>query len=258
MDIALKLLEAAGSLCLLYFVFIMIYVGPRISFHYIWLVSGLVLRFIAGAVENGSWYRIPGGLRALFLVLLLLGGLLLIAMEIRIFSGMRAVPEEPVRYVIVLGACIRGVRVTRSLSYRLKKAAAYARSHPDCMLVVSGGQGPGEDVTEASAMSGYLQNLGIVPERILLEDRSVNTRENLLFSREIICRHAETSDENLSVAICSNNFHIYRALALAQMVGDWKVSGLAARTDPFMWLSFTLREGIALFKERLFGHIARF
>lgn len=265
----------------MYFAFIMVYVGPRPSFHYVWLVLGTLLRGIVWMIEQKKYFLIPEVLRFMFIGVIIVGLILLIAMEARVFSTMWAKPRQTVKYIIVLGACVRGTRVTRSLSYRLKKAAAYAKEHPHCMLVVSGGQGPGEDITEAQAMNLYLQNLGISSERILLEDQSVNTRENLIFSRKIILSYENSKwdkgneqiggkekrldcagdnmghvhEEDLAVAICSNNFHIYRAMALAAAVGKWKVYGLAARTDPFMWLSFTVREGVALLKEMLFGHI---
>lgn len=241
----------------MYFTFIVIYVGPRPSFHYVWMASGAVFLCVGKSLETGSWFLIPEILRKLLILCAGLGLVLFLFMEILVFSKMGAVPKRPVRYVIVLGACVRGTRVTRSLAFRLKKAAEYADAHPDCMLVVSGGQGPGEDITEAQAMRDWLVSHGIAAERILQEDRSVNTRENLLFSKEVICRHeaAVKGKTELSVAVCSNNFHMYRALALAKAVGTWQTEGLAAMTDPFMWLSFTVREGIALFKELIFGHI---
>ena len=275
MDRWIDFFYLAGRICLLYFILIIIYVGPRRSFHYIWMAAGAVLLCAGWGLETGNWFLIPEKLRMVLMISAAAGMIVLAAMEVLVCSKMLVTPKQPVKYVIVLGACVRGTRVTRSLSYRLKKAAAYAREHPHCLLVVSGGQGPGEDITEAQAMSAYLQNLGIERERILLEDRSVNTRENLLFSRQIICRYEKmqadatengcaggppadccADEEHLSVAVCSNNFHMYRAMALARAVGKWKIEGLAAMTDPFMWLSFTVREGTALFKELIFGHIS--
>ena len=280
----------AGWICLLYFIFIVIYVGPRPSFHYVWLAAGIVFLCVNRSLETGIWLQRPVMLRTVLVFSVLVCTAVFFLMELLVLSKMRAVPKRPVQYVIVLGACVRGTRVTRSLAFRLKRAAEYAQAHPDCMLVVSGGQEPGEDITEAQAMSSWLVKHGIGRERILLEDRSVNTRENLLFSKEIICRYeavecmsaeceaaeyeavkkADTAEdacaeelphncggieEKLSIAVCSNNFHMYRALSLAGAVGKWHTEGLAAMTDPFMWLSFTVREGAALFKELIFGHI---
>lgn len=264
----IEFLKITGEFCLLYFVLIILYVGPRLSFHYTWMAAGVFLCGTSRVIKSGIWFLIPTIIRFVIIGSLVVGLLLLIVMEIRIFSKMWVVPPENVQYVIILGACVRGIRVTRSLSYRLKKAASYAKRHPGCILVVSGGQGPGEDITEAQAMNSYLQELDISKDRILLEDRSVNTRENIMFSKKIILGYekkrlsdgfgntaADMQEEALTVAICSNNFHMYRAMALASAAGTWKVYGLAAMTDPFMWLSFTVREGIALFKELLFGHI---
>lgn len=265
----------AGWICLLYFIFIVIYVGPRPSFHYVWLAAGIVFLCVDRSLETGIWLQMPVMLRIILIFSVFVCTAVFFLMELLVLSKMRAVPKRPVQYVIVLGACVRGTRVTRSLAFRLKRAAEYAQAHPDCMLVVSGGQEPGEDITEAQAMSSWLVQHGIGRERILLEDRSVNTRENLLFSKEIICRYetvkkADTAEdvcaeelphncggieEKLSIAVCSNNFHMYRALSLAGAVGKWHTEGLAAMTDPFMWLSFTVREGAALFKELIFGHI---
>lgn len=265
----------AGWFCLLYFMFIVIYVGPRLSFHYVWLAAGAVFLCVSRGVKTGIWMLIPGLLRTALIIFVIVCMTVFILMEMLVFSKMRAVPKRPVQYVIVLGACVRGTRVTRSLAFRLKKAAEYAQAHPECMLVVSGGQGPGEDITEAQAMSSWLVEHGIDRKRILLEDRSVNTRENLLFSKEIICRceagkkadiaegvcieqvsyDCGCREENLSIAVCSNNFHMYRAMSLARAAGKWHTEGLAAMTDPFMWFSFTVREGAALFKELIFGHI---
>lgn len=271
MNLWIDFLNIAGSFCLLYFIFIMLYVGPRFSFHYVWAVAGIVLHSLAGIIGKKAWVFIPAAVLYAGGGLLIVGLILLLAMEIRVFSKMRVYPRRPVQYMIVLGACVRGTRVTRSLAYRLKKAASYAKTHPQCMLVVSGGQGPGEDITEAQAMYLYLQKLGIPRDRILLEDQSVNTQENLIFSRNVILSYeaqkkeaeeqadtvSETMQEkNLVIAVCSNNFHMYRAIALANAAGQWKVEGLAAMTDPFMWLSFTVREGAALFKELLFRHIS--
>ena len=246
----------------MYFIFIIIYVGPRFSFHYIWAALGACLGGFARIMERGIWSAVPEGIRFLFIGLVIVGLIFFLWIEIKIFSKMRVRPCGEAQYVIVPGACVRGTRVTRSLAYRLEKAAGYARKHPDCMLVVSGGQGPGEDITEAQAMSRYLQNLGISSSRILLEDQSVNTLENLRFSRNVIlgCENKygsewKRTEAEIGVVVCSNNFHMYRAMALASAVGKWKVYGLAARTDPFMWLSFTVREGAALLKEMLLKHI---
>ena len=92
-------------------------------------------------------------------------------------------PEEDTRsgtrWIIVLGAQVRGRKITDSLKRRLDSALEYLKEHPDVHVIVSGGQGNDEEVTEAYAMAQYLERAGIDCRRIIQEDASVNTLENL-------------------------------------------------------------------------------
>ena len=114
--------------------------------------------------------------------------------EMKIITGMCGKPlEKPEedtgtgrRWIIVLGAQVRGRKITDSLKRRLDSALAYLKEHPDVHVIVSGGQGKDEEVTEAYAMAQYLENAGIDRGRIIQEDASVNTLENLKFSRKLI------------------------------------------------------------------------
>ncbi len=124
---------------------------------------------------------------------------LLIA-EIKIIKGMHRKPlgkrkehfEEDTktgsatRWIIVLGAQVRGRKITDSLKRRLDCASEYLKEHPDVHVIVSGGQGKDEEVTEAYAMARYLECEGLDRRRIVQEDVSVNTLENLKFSRNLI------------------------------------------------------------------------
>ncbi|MBQ3650998.1 MAG: YdcF family protein, partial [Clostridia bacterium] len=109
--------------------------------------------------------------------------------------------------LIVLGAAVHGDRVTWVLSNRLDAAYDYAAAHPETVLVVSGGQGDGESVTEASAMAGYLTRRGLDPSRILLEDRAESTAENFAFSKAII---DETLGPDASIGFVTTRFHVFR------------------------------------------------
>ena len=107
--------------------------------------------------------------------------------SIALANGKR--PRATGRYdtMIVLGAKVRkGGVPTRALQYRLDVAAVYAKAHPHVMIVVSGGQGADEDATEASVMKHYLVAQGIEPSRIIEEDRSTSTYENILFTRALL------------------------------------------------------------------------
>jgi uncharacterized SAM-binding protein YcdF (DUF218 family) len=118
--------------------------------------------------------------------------------------------------VIVLGTGSRGERVTRLLAYRLDKAAEYCEKSPKALIVVSGGQGAGEAITEALAMERYLLQRGVPQERIIKEEASTSTYENLVFSKAILDNRFSRPYKTV---IVTNAFHMYRAGFLAKRVG---------------------------------------
>ncbi|MBQ3487212.1 MAG: YdcF family protein, partial [Clostridia bacterium] len=140
--------------------------------------------------------------------------------------------------LIVLGAAVHGDRVTWVLSNRLDTAYDYAVEHPKTVLVVSGGQGDGESVTEASAMAGYLTRRGLDPSRILLEDRAESTAENFAFSKAII---DETLGPDASIGFVTTRFHVFRAGAVARK-GGIAARGLGAPDVWYIAVNNFLRE----------------
>lgn len=114
--------------------------------------------------------------------------------------------------VIVLGCQVRGNTPSLMLANRLDTAYDYLTENPDAVCIVSGGKGDGENLSEAQCMFNYLTNKGISPERILLEDKSVNTKENIKFSKEII----EENNLSTNTAIVTDIFHQYRASKLVK------------------------------------------
>ena len=106
-------------------------------------------------------------------------------------------------------------------------ALDYLEENPSAKVVVSGGQGSGEDISEAAAMKGYLVEHGLEEERILLEDRSVNTAENIRFSMELIEADWSGREAEPSLVIATNSFHVFRALRIAKKQGVTQVSGLS-------------------------------
>ena len=148
-------------------------------------------------------------------------------------------------YLIVLGCQVRGTVPSRMLRQRIDAAADYLNAYPDAIAIVSGGQGPGEDITEAACMAHHLVATGIDPGRILLEDKSTSTSENLRFSMELM--------ESGSVAIVSNEFHLYRAGQMARELGLSPALVPASTEYPILTASYFLREILAVWKFHLFG-----
>ena len=144
--------------------------------------------------------------------------------------------------LIVLGAAVHGDRVTWVLSNRLDTAYDYSIEHPKTVLVVSGGQGDGESVTEASAMAGYLTRRGLDPSRILLEDRAESTAENFAFSKAII---DETLGSDASIGFVTTRFHVFRAGAVARK-GGIAARGLGAPDVWYIAVNNFLRECVGI------------
>ena len=123
-------------------------------------------------------------------------------------------------------------------------------ANPEAKAVVSGGQGAGEDISEAECMRRYLSAHGIAPERILIEDRSTSTKENLAFSKAVIEADGGTTDR---VVIVSSGYHLYRAQKTAEQLG--MRAGGAAGSDgyPIYMFGMYLREAAAVWKLWVFG-----
>lgn len=175
-------------------------------------------------------------------ILLALAFVLFLYTEGRILAGMAGGREAECRYLIVLGAHVEGRRITDSLKRRLDRAYGYLKTHPDTTAILSGGRGEGEEITEAEAMAGYLSARGVEPERLILEDRSTTTKENLKFSKVLI----ENTEK--PVGIVSNNFHLYRARLLAKKCGYMETCPLAADCHPVLLLNYMVREFFAVWK----------
>ena len=116
--------------------------------------------------------------------------------------------------IIVLGAGVNGSTPSLSMCNRLDAALAYLNANPAATVIVSGGQGPGEDITEAKAMADYLTAHGIDSARIVQEDRSRTTRENLENSFAIL--RARGGDPADGVGIVTSEYHLYRAKRMAR------------------------------------------
>lgn len=138
-------------------------------------------------------------------------------------------------YIIVLGAGLIGARVTPLLAARIDKGIELLAFNPKAMLIMSGGQGPGEDLAEGRAMADYAIDKGVDPERIVVEDRSASTEENLLFSRALM------EKETPRVILVTTAYHVFRALLLARQQG-MKCVGFGAKTKWYFTLNALLRE----------------
>lgn len=153
--------------------------------------------------------------------------------------------------VIVLGAGVNGTTPSLALSTRIDAAAEYLTTHPDIPAVLSGGQGPGEDITEARAIFTALTERGIDPDRLILEETSTSTAENFRYSKELLKENG-VDPANATIAVVTNDFHAFRAHLIARRAG-LDVFDIPAKL-PWAWLSvnYYTREAFALVKTVLF------
>lgn len=232
----------AGILCLLYLGGLLFYSGLTSAFYFIWLILSAGFFFTGWLFHIHFWQMLPAAARMALLAVLACCVLFFLSVEAAILKGALSQPAEEADYVIVLGAHVRSTGPSKALALRLDKALEYAADHPDTIFVVSGGQGSNEPCTEAEAMCDYLTARGMDASRILLEEKSTNTRENIIFSQKQIPDHA-------SVGIISNGFHITRALHLARTLGIEDPIGIPAKSDLPTQPNNLLREFFALVKD---------
>ena len=184
-----------------------------------------------------------------FLVLCLVGVLCFGALLGAILYGDRDAVQGDPQIMIILGCQVKPWGPSILLQDRLDKALDYLEEHPDMTIVVSGGQGPDEHITEAQAMRDYLVEQGVAAEQILQEDQSHNTFQNLTYSLELL--EEAGYDVTDDIVVVSNGFHLTRVRMLwARMHGDNdELSTLAAPSSHIpSRLKMYIREPIGLVK----------
>ena len=152
--------------------------------------------------------------------------------------------------VIVPGAGVRGDKVTLPLKLRLDTALEYHRKNPGSVIVVSGGQGLQETVTEAYAMEQYLIRNGVDKSKIVKEEKATSTSENMKYSKELL---DDLFSSDYSVVVVTNNFHIFRATTMAEKTGFQKVAHMHAGLQWYNLMPCYLRESLAVLKMLILG-----
>lgn len=243
-----------AALCMTYYIVIIGYAGFSSAFSSVWLIAALLFAVISAAafIIRRRHIALPAGLKAAMGALLAAALIFFAVVEGFIISGMNKKTESGLDYVIVLGAQVRGTRITKSLAKRLEKALWYLENNPGTVAVVSGGQGAGEDISEAQAMYDYLVAGGISKDRIIMEDKSTNTGENIDFSMKLIEENRKTDSPR--IGIITNNFHVYRAVRICEGKG-YSVNGIPAPSDGILFVNYMVREFFAVVKYKLSGAI---
>lgn len=159
----------------------------------------------------------------------------------KIYQSSHQKPPKQADYMIVLGAKVMGTVPSLSLQYRIDTAARYLKEHEKTIVIVSGGQGVDEDISEAEVMRKGLVDTGIDEGRIIIEDQSTSTYENIIFSKKLIPSDLKTG------LLVTNDYHLYRASMVARQEG-LEVTGLPAKTPVISLVKSYVREYLAITK----------
>ncbi len=247
----LELLLMIG--CLIYFILLISVVGTSAPFLWFWLATAVFfgLLYLLNRLREKKIIRIalPLWLKVGFWTTAGLMGILIVFVEALVTISMFSQTDpDDLDYLIVLGTYVEGDEPSESLAKRLDKAMEYMETNKEVIVIVSGGKGTEERMSEAYVMATYLLDNGVDPERILMEDQAANTRENLIFSYEMI-------PEGSSVGIVTSSFHVYRAMELARKLELDSAVGIAAPSDKLLLPSNMAREFFAIIKEKIMGYI---
>ncbi len=157
-------------------------------------------------------------------VLVLAGCVCILFISSRVIAGGMKHSAENADCVIVLGMALEDGKPTRDLIYRLEEAIDYKEKNPKAILILTGGNPDENGKTEAKVMCDFLKENGIKDDSIFLEDKASTTRENFKNSAEMI-------HENAKVAIITNNYHMNRAVRIAEEANFRNVVRLPAHAD---------------------------
>lgn len=238
-----------GIVSFLYYIVCIAFAGFGLSFVWIWPLLGVFCfiryRILTRKLKGETMWQAPKWLVNIYRICLAVGITAFVLVESQVVLSMNTKPQENLDYVIVLGAGIRGTTPTRPLRLRIQTAYDYMMNNPDTILIASGGQGSDEQISEAACIRNTLVEMGLDESRILIEDKSRDTIENIRNSYELI------PDKESEVGIVTNGFHIWRSVTIAQSEGYDHVSGVPAKTLMPVGIHYVVREFFGYLKWKL-------
>ena len=183
--------------------------------------------------------------RLFLLGVLLLGVISFVWIETLVLQAARPDSVVNAKYAVVLGAGLRGDQPSQTLKNWLDKGVEYLRENPEAKIVAAGGVGAAATLSEAEVMKRYLTAQGIAETRVLLEDKSRTTDENLKFTKALII--AREGMPAHSIAVITSDYHLYRA---KQIAGKYypQVQCLAAESALMLKINYAIREYFAVIK----------
>ncbi|WMJ80813.1 YdcF family protein [Clostridium sp. MB40-C1] len=213
-----KILKILGVICVIYYIALIVY-GGQVSFSKFWLLIGGSLIFYV-VFDSKFNYKIPkvnSVIKYVLYIMILTWLISFIFIEgLIIKHGVNQEIKET-DYLLILGAGLKGEKMSQTLRYRMYKSLEYIGKYPNVKIIVSGGRGSGESISEAEAMKRFLVSNGVEEKNIIKEDKSTNTYENLKYTKKMLDKSSKKS--SLKISMVTTNFHMYRAQFLADKAG---------------------------------------
>lgn len=183
-------------------------------------------------------------------IILLLGVLYCLILSCLMYHAAHKKPKGQPQAIILLGCKVRGTEPSLMLYRRIQAGYRAALKYPDALLIVSGGKGKDEEISEAECMAKELISMGIPQERIIMEDRSVSTSENMRFSKQILNERGI----NGAVVLVTDGFHALRSQMLAKKEGIENCSTEPAETPNYLLPTYWVREWFGVAHTIAFGN----
>lgn len=241
-----------GGLLIVYIIVINLISSNRIAFSTPLVLLGTLLVLYHIIKEKFSDIKFIKIGRKVITVLVCIGLICFSIIEILII-GYPKKNKEHFDYLIVLGAGLKNkTEVSLTLEDRLKAALECVKDNSDYKyIVVSGGKGKDEHISESEAMKNYLVEHGVSEDKILMEDKSTNTSENIKFSKEIIEENSKKSITKSKIKIVTTDFHALRSSMLAKKNGYKNIEIYTSNTIGYLIPIYYAREGIAVVKSAI-------
>ncbi len=238
-------IASLGVAMLIYYIACGLSLNFSVSGLWVWLVAGVyclskgIIRIVC--IDRGV--KIHKALKVMgiiWLTFIYLFFAIFVVFEVIVVKTALSEPEPDLDYVIVLGAKVNGTSPSKTLLNRIRSAYDYLVEYPSAKAVLTGGKGDDEGISEGLCMFNTLTEMGIDPSRLIIEDRSTSTMENMKFSKELI------PEEDCKIGVVTAGYHMFRALELFEDYFGREAYAVVAYTDNLFWIPhYFVREFVA-------------
>lgn len=226
-----------------------LFVGFGFSLLWIWAAIGIICLLCAMVTFRFGKLPLPRWLFVTFCIIAAVIFILFAIIEGFVISQMGATGDDDLDYIIVLGAKVnRNGIPSKPLHWRIDAAEKYLRENPKTKAVLSGGQGADEPMSEAQCMYNTLTACGIDSNRLIMEDKSTSTGENIRFSLALI-------EEDATIGVVTNNFHVFRAVKIAEKLSGKEINGIASQYKDALIFHYMAREAAGIIVDDLRGNL---